>query len=119
GGGDDDAHARAARAHALDQFPELSSRKRIDAGGRRVMDKEVGVVDQGAAKPELLSHPAGELLRRPVWEGREPRALQKLGDPALAFGTRLAEKAAEELDVLAHAQVGIEIPAETLRHVGD
>ena len=38
---------------------------------------------------------------------------------AVALGTGLAEQAAEELDVLADAEIGIEVLAEALRHVGD
>ena len=36
-----------------------------------------------------------------------------------AFGAGLAEQAAEKLDVLADAEIGIEVLAQTLRHVGD
>jgi hypothetical protein len=62
---------------------------------------------------------AGELARRPVREGREPRALQQPRDPALALGAVVAEQPAEEVDVLEHRERRIEVPAEALRHVGD
>ena len=39
GGRHHDAHAGAARAHALDQLPELPARQRIDAGRRLVEDQ--------------------------------------------------------------------------------
>ena len=41
----DDAHAGAAQPHAIDQFPELAARQRIDAGRRLVKDQQIGVVD--------------------------------------------------------------------------
>ena len=39
GGGDDHAHAGPARPDAIDQFPELTPRQRIDAGRRLVEDQ--------------------------------------------------------------------------------
>ena len=118
-GRDDDAHARAARPHPLDQFPELAARQRIDAGRRLVEDQQIGIVDQRAAKAELLPHAARQLLRRAVGERREPGAVEQLGDALLPLGGGLPEQAAEELDVLADAEIGIEVLAEALRHVGD
>ena len=64
GGGDDDAHLRAARADRVDQVPELAARQRVDAGRRLVENQKVGIVDQRAAKAELLLHAAGELAGR-------------------------------------------------------
>ena len=119
GGRDDDAHAGAARAHAIDQFPELAARQRVDAGRRLVEDQQIGIVDQRAAQPELLPHAARQFLCRPVGERREPGAVEQLGDAPFPFGAGLSEQAAEELDVLADAEVGIEVLAEALRHIGD
>ena len=51
--------------------------------------------------------------------GASPVLSQKLGDAPLPLGAGLPEQAGEELDVLADAEVGIEILAQTLRHVGD
>ncbi len=119
GRGHDDAHARTAQPHALDELPELAARQRIDARRRFVENQEIGVVDQRAAQAELLAHAAGELLGQPVGEGREAGALQQLGDPEVALGAALAEQAAEELDILAHAEVRIEVLAQALRHEGD
>ena len=82
GGRDDDAHAGAARAHAVDQFPELPARQRIDAGRRLVEDQQVGIVDQRAAQAELLPHAAGQLLRRPVGERREAGAVEQVARSA-------------------------------------
>ena len=119
GGGDDHAHAGAPRTNTFDQFPELATRQRIDAGRGLVEDEKVRIVDQRAAQAELLPHAAGELFRRTIGKLREPCALQKLGNPPFAFGPRLSENTREELDVLADAEVRIEILPEPLRHVGD
>ena len=106
-------------AHPIDQVPELPARQRIDAGRRLVEDQQIRIVDQRAAQPELLPHAAGQLLCRPIGERREAGAVEQFGDAPLALVARLPEQAAEELDVLAHAEVGIEVLAEALRHVGD
>ena len=37
----------------------------------------------------------------------------------LPLGAGLPEQAAEKFDVLAHAEIGIEVLAEALRHIGD
>ena len=76
-------------------------------------------MDQAAAKAELLPHAAGQFFRRTVGKWREAGALEQLGDLRVPLGARLSEQAAEELDVLAHAEVGVEILAQSLRHVGD
>ena len=109
----------AARADAVDQFPELAARQRIDAGGRLVQDQQIGIVNQRAAQAELLPHAARQLLRRPICKGRQPGAVQQFRDPPVALVAGLPEQAAEKLDVLADAQVRIEILAQALRHVGD
>ena len=76
-------------------------------------------MDQTAAKPELLAHAARKLLGRAVGERGKTRAVEQLDDLAVALGTRLSEQAAEKFDVLAHAEIGIEVLAEALRHIGD
>ena len=58
GGRNDHAHAGAARPDTPDQFPELPSRQRINAGRRLVEDQKVGVMNERAAKPQLLPHAA-------------------------------------------------------------
>ena len=119
GRGDDDAHLRASRPDRIDEVPELTPRKRIDAGRRLVEDEQVRIVDERTAKAELLLHAAGELAGRPVLERVECRRGQKLGDAGASLGRRLSEQPAEEIDVLEYAQRRIEIAAQPLRHVGD
>ena len=116
---DDHAHSRPARAQSIDEIPELPARQRIDAGCGLVENQEIGIMNERAAQSELLPHAAGEFFGWPVGKGRKPRAVQQLLDPPFALFACLSEQPGEELDVLPHAQVGIEILAEPLRHVGD
>jgi hypothetical protein len=58
GGRNHHAHAGLARAHPVDQFPELAPGERVDAGGRLVQQQKIGIVDQAATKPEFLTHAA-------------------------------------------------------------
>ena len=76
-------------------------------------------MDQSAAQAQLLSHPPRQLLCRPIGERRQSRALQQLRNPRAALGPALSEQLTEELDVLLDAQVGIEISAQPLGHVGN
>jgi hypothetical protein len=72
-----------------------------------------------AAQAQLLAHPARQFLRRPIGERRQAGAGQEIGQMGLAFRRRLAEQAPEEFDILADAEVGIEVLAQPLRHIGD
>jgi len=76
-------------------------------------------MDERAAERELLLHPARQLPRRPVRKGIETGRSEELPDAPLALGFGLAEKAAEEVEILEDAQRRVEVAAETLRHVGD
>ncbi len=58
GGRDDHAHHWPARPDRIDQLPELPARKRIDAGGRLVENKEIRIVHQRAAEADFLLHAA-------------------------------------------------------------
>ncbi len=66
-------------------------------------------------RPRFLLHAARELAGRPIGEGREPGALQKLRDatPSLVRGE--TEQPSEEVDVLEHGKRRIEVLAEALR----
>ena len=119
GGGDHHAHLRPARADRVDEVPELAARQRIDAGRRLVEDEEVGIVDERAAEAELLLHAAGELAGRTGLELVHGGGGQEFGNAGSALLRALPEQAAEEIDVLEHAQRRIEIAPEALRHVGD
>ena len=66
-----------------------------------------------------MPHPARKFLSRAAGERREAGAGEKLGDALLPLGAGLPEQPAEEFDVLAHAEIGIEVLAETLWHEGD
>ena len=119
GGGDQHAHALAARPDAVDQIPELPARQRIDAGRGLVEDEQVGIVDQRAAQAELLFHAAGKLAHRPVGEGGEPGGAQQFVDARPPLGPVLTIEPAEEMQVLGDRQSRIEIAPQPLRHEGD
>jgi hypothetical protein len=76
-------------------------------------------VDQRAAKRQLLLHAARELAGRPVGKRSKAGRSQQLLDARRALGRRLAEQAAEVIDVLGDREARIEIAPEALRHVGD
>ena len=118
-GRDDDAHARPLGTDLVDQIPELTPGQRINARRGFVEDQQVGVVDQCAAKAQLLLHAARKLSGRPVDEGAHPGALQQFGDPFLALLLAMAKQPAEEVDILEHRQGRIQVLAQALRHIGD
>ena len=76
-------------------------------------------MDQGAAEAELLLHAARELARGPVRERRKARGRQQPPDPRLALLRSVPEQPAEEFQILPHRKLGVEVPPEALRHVGD
>ena len=103
----------------VDQLPELPARQGIDAGGRLVEDQQIGIVNERAAQAELLPHAARSFLAGRSANGARPVLSSSSAMRPRALGAALAEQAGEEFDVLADAEVGIEILAQTLRHVGD
>jgi len=119
GRGHDHAHRGTITADAIDQGPELLSRERIDAGGRLVEDQEVGIVHQRRAQPNLLLHSPRELPGGAIRESRQSRGGEQVGDPGHPFAVPLAEEAGEKVDVLEHAEVHRQVPAEPLRHERD
>ena len=76
-------------------------------------------MDQGAAQTELLPHATRQLVRRPVSERREPGGVDQLGAASLPLVAGLPEQPTEERDVLPHAEIGVEVLAESLRHIGN
>ncbi len=100
GGGDNDAHARAAGADRVDQVPELAARERIDARRRLVEDEQIGIMDQRTAERELLLHAAGQLRGRSGLEGIETRRLEQFVDAAAALSRVLPEEPGVEVDIL-------------------
>ena len=74
-------------------------------------------MDQRTTEPELLLHSARQFFSGTVGKRRKPGAREQFGDAAISFGARLSEQAAEEFDIFADAEIGIEVLAEALRHV--
>ena len=89
GGRHQDAHAGTPRAHAVDQFPELAPRQRVDAGRWLVENQKIGIVNERAAQAEFLPHAARKLLGRTIGEWRESRAVQNFRDAPLPLGAGL------------------------------
>ena len=119
GGRDHHAHLRPPPADAVDQLPELPPRQRVDAGRRLVEDQEIGIVDQRAAERQLLLHAARELAGGPLEERVEAGRAGQIVDARLPLRLALAEQPADEVHIFEHAERGVEIAAEALRHVGD
>src|SRR5690606_23449227 len=66
-----------------------------------------------------LLHAAGELARRALGEGCQPRAAGQLRNAPLAFLGVLSEQSAEELQVLEYREGWVKVLAQALGHVGD
>src|SRR5262245_3882662 len=116
---DNHAHGRTPGSDRIDQLPELPARERIDAGRRLVENEEVRIVHQRAAEADFLLHAARELAAWPAGKRIETCCRQELVDARSPLGSALPEQAAEEVDVVEHAESGIEIATKALRHVGD
>jgi len=108
-----------ADADAVDKFPELAAGKRIHTGGGLIQDQQIRVMDECTAQSQFLLHTAGKLARGAVCEGSQAGTGQQLLDAPLPLFTRLAEQAAEEIDVLEHRQGHVEVAPQPLGHVGD
>ena len=76
-------------------------------------------MDQRAAERQLLLHAARELSGGPFEERIEAGRAGQIVDARLPLRLFLAEQAADEVEVLEHAEGRIKIAAEALRHVGD
>jgi len=119
GRGDDHAHGRVILADVVDERPELAPGQRIDAGGRLVEDQEVGLVDQRSAQPDLLLHAARELAGGTLSEWSESSGVQQLLDLGRALGRRQPKQPRHEVDVVANAELEVQVLAQALGHVRD
>ena len=70
-------------------------------------------------RPSFCRMPPESFFAGRSANGASPVLSSSFRDVPLALGAGLPKQAAEELDILADAEVGIEVLAETLRHVGD
>src|SRR4029077_6571251 len=94
-------------------------REGIDSRGWLVENEEIRVVHQRAAEADFLLHAARKLAAWSIAKRVQSRSLQKFINASAPLGRALAEQAAEEVDVVEHAERRIEIAAQPLRHVGN
>jgi hypothetical protein len=119
GGGQEEGELGAGRAEPGDEFPELAPGEGIDAGGRLVEKKKVGVVDERTTEADLLLHAPAEVGDGPVAKGGQPGGLGERGDAFLPVAGAAPEEPGEEADIFPHAQRVVEVAAESLGEVGD
>ena len=116
---DQDAHLRAVGTDRSDQIPELSARQGVHPGRGFIEQQKIGVMDQRRTQTQLLLHPARKFARRPVEERIEPGGPGQPLDAGAPFDPAQCEEFAEELHVLAHRKVVVEVAPQSLRHEGD
>src|SRR5271166_992777 len=76
-------------------------------------------MDQRAAQPELLTHAAGQFFGWAVDKGCKSGGVEQVANPPLPLGRRFSKQTTEKFDVFANAEIGIEVLAQTLGHIGD
>ena len=119
GGGHQNTHPGPVLADVGDQVPELRPGERVDAGRRLVEDQEIRIMDQRAAKAELLFHAARQLAGWPVEERVQPGCVGQAVDPPAPLGRVMSEQAGDELQILLDRESRGKVLAEALRHIGD
>ena len=92
----------------LDQLAGLDDLLRVEAGRRLVEDEHLGVVEQRLREADALPVALRELAALAVRHVGDPRALHHRGHARLALGPRHALDARAEVEILAHAHVGVE-----------
>jgi hypothetical protein len=93
---------------APNQIARLDDLLGVEAGGRLVENQHVRVVNQRLRQPDALPVPLGEPPAVPVRHVGDPRALHHGRDALLALARRDTLDLGHEVQVLAHAHVGIE-----------
>ncbi|HEY6508301.1 MAG TPA: hypothetical protein VIY56_09830 [Vicinamibacterales bacterium] len=99
---------RVVSAKLLDQLAGLVDLLRVEAGRRLVEDEHLGVVEQRLREADALPVALRELAALAVRHVGHPRALHHRGHARLAFGPRHALDARAEVEIFAHAHVGVE-----------
>src|SRR5258706_4780986 len=113
--GDEERDAVAGKLE--EQIPELAARDGVDAGGGLVEEKELGLVQHGAAEGEALLPSAGKLRCEPSEVGAEAVELDDFVHAALQAIGRQAVDAPVKTQIFRDGKVVVE--AEPLRHVAD
>ena len=114
--GVDDAHAALAvqLEHA---FEDVVAALRIDAYGGLIQEEQLRLVHQSSGDVHAALHPAGEFLDRVVLAVGQRNDLQHIIDPLFELLAAQAVQAAEEIQVGAGAEGGVE--RQVLRHQPD
>src|SRR5699024_2049889 len=89
---------------ALDQFPRLPARPRVERGGQLVETGDLGLADQREGDEEPLLLPSGELSEPLLQEFLEPELLCD-GPPVGGTGVQ----STVELQRLPHGQLGLQL----------
>ncbi len=119
GAGDQHTHARPPLTYTPDQVPELAARQRVYPGGGLIQNQQVRVVYQCAAQTQFLLHAARQLARRTLNKVGQPGTRQQQRNALFSLLAALVEQAAKKIQVFAHAQRGIQVFTQALRHIGN
>ena len=106
-------------AQIVYQGPKLAARQRIHTGGRLIQNQQIGRMHQRATQAQLLLHAARELAGGAVGKRREAGGGQQPRNSRLARCRVQTIQPRMKVNVFIHAQGGIQILAQTLRHIGD
>ena len=110
-----DEHGQALRGQAMDFFPEIAARLRIDACCRFVEKEEFRPVDKAGGERETLFPPAGKLPGELGFASFKPKTLQHLR--YRLGGVRHFVDVGDEAQIFGQREILVE--AEPLGHVAD
>jgi len=99
-------------------FLQFGARQRIQLAERFVAQQDPWIGGQCPGHPYALPLAAGQLMRKPVRQGRiQPEELEQFQDPPVHAGTIPAQQFRHEPDVACHGEVGEQ--THILDHVAD
>jgi len=76
-------------------------------------------MDQRAAQPEFLLHPARELGGRAVGKFSEPRGSEQHGHARGSLGAMQTKELTKSIDVFRDRERRVKIAPQPLRHIGN
>ena len=116
---------RDERGHPLDDLPfcqngpEVPPRNRVDAGRGFVQNSQLRLMNQRADQPEFLFHAARELLHQPSAKTLQAGDRQQSRFAFTKVGLGHQPEPGEEVDVLLHGELGVEIESQSLGEKSD